>query len=76
MSQFTRHPITKQDIGLHFDYEVQVWVNRDGRVQPCAHPYSMGPRCCNARRFCGKHIEDVHAQFMGDHDDASNIARE
>jgi hypothetical protein len=33
-----------------FDYSLQVWV-KDGVVQACAHPLTMGLRCCHGRKY-------------------------
>lgn len=42
-----------------FDYALQVWVE-NGKVIPCAHPASMGPECCNGRKYAGLLVEAVH----------------
>jgi len=41
---------------LWFDYTLQVWV-RDGFIEPCSHPASMGPECCNGRKMAGQAVE-------------------
>jgi hypothetical protein len=41
-----------------FDYDLQVWV-KHGRVLPCGHAASMGPTCCNGRRYAGATLADA-----------------
>lgn len=36
-----------------YDYQRQVWT-RNGDVLPCAHPATMGPRCCAAFMLTGQ----------------------
>ncbi len=40
-----------------YDYSLQVWVG-NGVILTCAHPGSMGPRCCNQRIQAGRRIAD------------------
>ena len=49
--------ITKR-AGEVFDYTLQVWT-RAGVVLPCSHPASMGPECCNGRRYAGDSAREV-----------------
>jgi len=42
-----------------FDYKLQVWVE-NGKVLPCGHPASKGPKCCNARKYQGRYVEAIH----------------
>ena len=46
-----------------FDYNINVWVV-DGVIRRCAHPASMRPRgvpCCNAYRYAGQPIAQMHS---------------
>ncbi len=46
-----------------FDYDLQVWVV-GGIIQDCGHPASMGPECCNARKYRGMVLKVVKASGL------------
>lgn len=35
-----------------YDYGLQAWI-LDYVIQECGHPESMGPDCCNQRKYAG-----------------------
>lgn len=44
-----------------FDYDLQVWV-RNGLVQGCGHPASMGKYCCSAALYAGQILRDINGR--------------
>jgi len=58
-------------IGPQFDYDLQVWFDEDGTIQPCSHPLKMSKLskpCCAAslHAYGGLQIENArHLKATG-----------